>query len=267
MDALKRNNVHVIGEGERTFLLAHGFGCDQNMWQFLVPQLTGHGRLVLFDFVGSGRSDISAYSSERYSQLDGYARDVLEVMAHFADTPAVFVGHSVGASVGMIAADRQPELFSHLALVCPSPCFINDPPDYEGGFERSDLEELIDLMDQNYIGWAEYLAPLVAGADADQEIVGTLSGSFCSTDPIIARNFAMATFFSDQRALLPRIRQPSLILQSRTDTLAPVAVGRYMQQQIPNSHLVEVDAMGHCLHMTHPQQVSRALAQFLDPAP
>ncbi len=263
MNALQRNNVHVIGEGDRTFVLAHGFGCDQNMWQFLLPYLKKHGRVVLFDFVGSGKSDISAYSRQRYSRLEGYAQDILEVMEHFAETPAVFVGHSVGASIGVIAAHTQPERFSHLALVCPSPCFINDPPDYQGGFERADLEELIELMDQNYIGWANYLAPLVAGGDADQELVGTLSGSFCSTDPIIARNFAMATFFADQRGLLPHVRQPTLIMQSQNDTLAPVAVGRYMAGKLPHGKLVEITARGHCLHMTHPKPVSDALERFL----
>lgn len=263
MNAIQRNNVHVVGEGGRTFLLAHGFGCDQKMWQFLVPHLKKHGRLVLFDFVGAGKSDISAYSSERYSKLDGYAQDILDVMEHFAEQPAVFIGHSVGASIGMIAAHKRPNLFSHLALVCPSPCFINDPPDYQGGFERADLEELIELMDQNYIGWANYLAPLVAGADANQELVGTLSGSFCSTDPIIARNFATATFFADQRSLLPHIQQPTLIMQSLNDTLAPVAVGRYMADKLRNSELVEITARGHCLHMTHPKPVSEAFERFL----
>lgn len=263
MGAMERNNVNVVGEGERTFLLAHGFGCDQNMWKFLVPHLTMHGRLILFDFVGSGHSDITEYSTERYSALDGYAQDVLEIMEHFTEAPVELIGHSVGASIGMIAARAQPERFSHLMLVCPSPCFINDPPHYEGGFERADLEELIELMDQNYIGWANDLAPLVAGAGADQELVGTLSGSFCSTDPIIARNFATATFFADQRTLLPHIQHPTLVMQSRHDTLAPLSVGRYMADHLPVSRLVEIDARGHCLHMTHPAQVSSAVEQFL----
>lgn len=263
MDALTRNNVNVIGTGDRTFVLAHGFGCDQNMWQFLVPILKSQGRLVLFDFTGSGKSDISAYSSERYRTLEGYAADLIEVMEHFSEQPAVMVGHSVGATIGLIAADQRPELFSHLALVCPSPCFINDPPDYEGGFERADLQELLDLMDQNYIGWANYLAPLVMGADANDELVGQLSGSFCSTDPIIARNFAAATFFSDYRRLLPEIPHPTLVMQSMTDGLAPRSVGQYMADNLPNGVLREVDAKGHCLHMTHPNAVFDSVSEFV----
>jgi sigma-B regulation protein RsbQ len=219
-DVLIRNNVKLIGKGSKTLFLAHGFGCDQNMWRFLIPELAEHFKIVLFDYVGSGASDISQYSKKRYSQLEGYAEDIIEICEALKLTDAIFVGHSVSSIIGAIAAIEKPTLFSNLIMVCPSPCFLNFPPEYLGGFEKEDLEELLNLMDKNYIGWASYLAPLVMGTNNSDDLIGELSGSFCSTDPVIAKNFAEATFLSDYRYLLKEIKQPSLILQSENDALA-----------------------------------------------
>lgn len=258
-----RNNVTIHGTGDIVLVLGHGFGCDQRMWRMLLPELVEHYTVVLFDYVGSGKSQLSSFSKEKYSSLEGYATDVLDIVNTLNSKKVVFVGHSVSSMIGVIAALEEPDRFSDLVMICPSPCFINDLPDYEGGFERADLEELINLMDKNYIGWAEYLAPLVMGAKASPELIGELSGSFCSTDPIVAKTFAKATFFSDQRNLLPRCRTRTLILQSESDALASVGVGQYVHQNIHDSVLHIMKAEGHCLHMTDPKATGKLLTGFL----
>lgn len=249
-DVLLRNNVKIIGKGKRTLFLAHGFGCDQNMWRFLTPELAKHFTLVLFDYVGSGASDISQYDKKRYSQLEGYADDVIEICQALNLSNAIFIGHSVSSMIGAIAATKKTNLFSKLIMICPSPCFLNFPPEYFGGFEKEDLVELLNLMDKNYIGWANYLAPLVMGTTSSGELIGELTGSFCSTDPVIAKNFAEATFLSDYRSLLKEIKQPSLIFQSENDALAATTVGEFVASEIANSELKIIAADGHCLHMT-----------------
>ncbi|WP_137227099.1 alpha/beta fold hydrolase [Shewanella sp. MEBiC00475] len=262
-DVLIRNNVKVMGEGSKTLLLAHGFGCDQNMWRFLTPELAKHFTIVLFDYVGSGASDISQYNKSRYGQLEGYAEDVIDICDALQLTDAILVGHSVSSIIGAIAAIQKPELFSKLIMVCPSPCFLNFPPEYLGGFEKEDLQELLNLMDKNYIGWANYLAPLVMGTTHSDDLIGELSGSFCSTDPVIAKNFAEATFLSDYRHLLKQINQPSLILQSENDALAATAVGEFMASEIKHSELNIIAADGHCLHMTHPEAITRSIIEYV----
>jgi sigma-B regulation protein RsbQ len=261
-DVLVRNNVKLIGNGKKTLFLAHGFGCDQNMWRFLTPELVKHFTVVLFDYVGSGASDISQYDKKRYSRLEGYADDIIEICQALNLSEAIFVGHSVSSIIGSIAANQQPNLFSKLIMVCPSPCFLNFPPEYLGGFEKEDLLELLSLMDKNYIGWADYLAPLVIGSTNSNELIGELSGSFCSTDPVIAKNFAEATFLSDYRYILKDITQPSLILQSENDALAATFVGDYIQHQIPYSKLEVIQADGHCLHMTHPEKIVDLIIEY-----
>ena len=258
-----RNNVQLLGRGDKILVLAHGFGCDQNMWRFLLPGLLDRYRVVLFDYVGSGQSDPHAFTVERYSTLEGYAQDLNEIYGAFDLQEISFVGHSVSATIGMIAAANDPGRFSDLALICPSPCFINDPPDYHGGFEREDIADLLDLLDKNYIGWASHLAPIVMGLKTGDPLVAELSGSMCSTDPLIARTFAKATFLSDYRHLLPRVEHPALMLQSATDALAPPEVGEYMHAHMPSSRLRVIDAEGHCLHMTHPDAVLRELRAFV----
>jgi sigma-B regulation protein RsbQ len=261
---LSRNNVKVSGRGERTLLFAHGFGCNQNMWTRVTPAFEDSHRIVLFDYVGSGQSELRTFDPVRYSRLDGYAQDVLDVCDALNLTDnVVFVGHSVSCSVGMLASIARPGLFQRLIMVGPSPSFLNDPPAYHGGFEREDLEGLLALMDQNYIGWANYLAPVVAGQSGQGMVAGELTDSFCSTDPTAARVFARATFFADNRADLPKVAVPSLILQHREDSLAPLSVGEYLHQHLNNSRLQVLDVAGHCAHMSHPDLVVSAMRNEL----
>lgn len=260
----KRNNVTIHGTGDKTLMLGHGFGCDKRMWRFVLPALSARYTVVLFDYVGSGNSELNSFNIEKYSSLNGYARDVVDIVDAFELENVAFVGHSVSSIIGLIASMDVPDAITELIMVCPSPCFLNHEPDYEGGFDRSDLEELIQLMDKNYIGWANYLAPLVMGSNASQALTGELSGSFCSTDPVAAKTFAKATFFSDHRDLLAQSTVRTLILQSAADSLASVKVGNYMHQKMANSELTIIEAEGHCLHMTDPEVTSDLIEKFVD---
>ncbi len=263
-----RNNVNVSGKlNGPIVILAHGFGCDQNMWRFMLPELEKIHKVVLFDYTGSGKSVLADYSTERYSTLEGYAEDITDIIDELQLDEVTIIGHSVSAIIAAIAYlsyGNTTQKIKRIIMVCPSPCFLNIPPDYEGGFEQSDLEELIQLMDKNYIGWANYLAPLVMGSSQSPELIGELSGSFCSTDPVIAKIFAKATFFSDYRHIVQDILCPTLILQSSSDALAHVGIGEYMAERIPNSQLMVVKAEGHCLHMTHPLDITPAICQFIE---
>lgn len=261
-DVIRRNNVKVFGSGTRPMLFAHGFGCDQNMWRFLTPAFERDYRIVLFDYVGAGRSDISAFDAERYSTLAGYAQDVLDVCAALDLHDVIFVGHSVSSMIGVLAAKREPQLFSMLLMVSPSPRYINDDG-YVGGFERADIEGLLELMDKNFMGWAGFLAPMVMQNEEKTELNAELYESFCSTDPTIARSFAQTTFFSDNRADLPDVPVPSLILQCAEDAIAPVEVGHYLSRTLPDSTLRLMKATGHCPHMSHPDETIRAMKEYL----
>jgi sigma-B regulation protein RsbQ len=263
MQILTRNNVHVHGDTGPVILYAHGFGCSQNMWSRVTPAFENTHRQVLFDYVGSGQSEIGAFDTKRYSTLSGYAQDVLDVCDALELTrDVIFVGHSVSASIGLLASIARPQLFSRLILVGPSPCFLNDPPDYMGGFETEDLEGLLALMDQNYIGWANYLAPVVAGENNGVSVSGELSDSFCSTDPVAAKVFARATFFADNRRDLHKVNCPSLIIQHNKDSLVPLAVGDYLHSQLKNSTLSVIDVVGHCAHMSHPEVVVKEMQKY-----
>ena len=257
-----RNNVVIRGEGTQPMLFAHGFGCDQNMWRFVAPAFEADYRVVLFDYVGSGKSDWSAYDPQRYATLDGYARDVLEVCADLDLRDIVFVGHSVSSMIGVLAANAEPERFAKLILIGPSPRYINEG-DYVGGFERADIEGLLDTMERNYLGWASFLTPVIMKNADRPELTRELEASFCSTDPEIARRFAEATFFSDNRADLPRVRVPSLVVQCSDDAIAPVAVGEYTSRHLPDSTLRIMEASGHCPHMSHPEATVRAMKEYL----
>ncbi|MEO7270782.1 MAG: alpha/beta hydrolase [Vicinamibacterales bacterium] len=261
---IQRNQVTVSGRAQgKTVVFAHGFGCDQRLWRWVAPAFEDRYRVVVFDFVGSGRSDIEAYSRTRYAALDGYAQDVVEVIEAVGGDPVVFVGHSVSATTGVLAAIQRPELFSHLALVSPSPCYLNHPPDYRGGFERAEIEGLLDLMDKNPAGWAGFLAPLVMANPERPELETELRESFCTMDPRVARQFAEVTFFSDNRRDLGRLQKPTLILQCREDAVASPEVGQFVHQQIDGSRLVTLEAWGHCPHVSHPQETTAALREYL----
>jgi sigma-B regulation protein RsbQ len=259
---LARNNVNVRGAGTQPMMFAHGFGCDQNMWRFLTPAFEPDYRIVLFDYVGSGRSDVAAYDPERYATLDGYAQDVLDVVHALDLREVIFVGHSVSSMVGVLAANREPERFARLVLVGPSPRYVNDAP-YVGGFERAEIEGLLETMEKNYIGWANFLAPVIMKNPERPELGQELEASFCSTDPIIARRFAEATFFADNRADLPAVRVPSLILQCTDDVIAPAVVGEYVHRETPGSTLRHLAATGHCPHMSHPEETIAAIDAYL----
>ena len=261
-DVLRRNNVKVFGKGTQPILFAHGFGCDQNMWRFVTPAFEDDYRIVLFDYVGSGKSDLSAWDTNRYASLDGYADDVLDICRTLDLTNVIFVGHSVSSMVGVLAANRAPERFSRLIMVGPSPRYINDT-DYVGGFERTDIEGLLDLMDKNYIGWANFLAPVVMKNADRPELTEELHESFCSTDPKITRRFAETTFFSDNRADVLNLRVPSLIMQCSEDAIAPIEVGNFLLRTIPGSTLRLMKATGHCPHISHPDETIDAIKSYL----
>lgn len=268
MDVLKRNHVAVLGDKGPVLMYAHGFGCNQDMWNRVTPAFMGAYRQVLFDYVGSGKSDLTAFDVKRYADLQGYAQDILEICdALDIDKGVTLVGHSVSSSIALLASIARPELFDRLILVGPSPRFLNDPPAYMGGFDRQDLEGLLALMDQNYMGWANYLAPVVSGeatAGAGAEPVSReLSESFCSTDPVVARIFAQATFFADNRSDLEHVTTPSLILQHRYDALVPLEVGEYLRRHLRDSTLKVLDIAGHCGHMSHPSLVVDAMRIYL----
>jgi sigma-B regulation protein RsbQ len=264
---LSRNNVKVFGNGAQPMLFAHGFGCDQNMWRFLTPASGDEYRIVLFDYVGSGKSDLTAYDPERYSILDGYASDVLDICHALDLHDVIFVGHSVSSMIGVLAANREPEIFERLILIGPSPRYINDAPDYIGGFERSDIEGLLETMEKNYLGWANFLAPAIMKNPDHPELAEELEASFCSTDPVIARRFAEATFFADNRADLPLVRTPSLIMQCAEDIIAPNAVGEYLSRELPDSTLQFLRATGHCPHMSHPGETIAVMREYLQASP
>ena len=257
-----RNNVRILGSGSQTMIFAHGFGCDQNMWRYIVPAFEQDYRIVLFDYVGSGKSDISAYNASRYGSLNGYADDLLEICLDLDVKNAIFVGHSVSCMIGIIASIRNPSAFSKLILIGPSARYINDG-EYFGGFERSDIEDLLETMDKNYIGWANFLAPAIMKNPDRPELGEELANSFCSTDPTIARKFAEVTFLSDNRHDLNKVKAPSLILQCSDDLIAPFEVGNYLVDHIPLSTLKIMKATGHCPHMSEPAETISLIKGYL----
>jgi sigma-B regulation protein RsbQ len=261
-NVLQRNNVKVLGRGQQAIIFAHGYGCDQNMWRFISPAFLDTHKVILFDHVGAGGSDLSAYSRVRYGTLKGYADDVLELCRELGVTRSIFVGHSVSAMIGVLAAIAEPERFDKLVLIGPSPCYINDG-EYVGGFSRGDIDGLLDSLDSNYLGWASTMAPVIMG-NRDRPALGEeLANSFCRTDPEIARHFAHVTFLSDNRADLPKVRTPSLILQCSQDVIAPEVVGRYVHRHISGSHFVLLKATGHCPNLSAPEETLAAMRLFL----
>ena len=262
MSVQKRNNVNVAGEGPATLFLAHGFGCDQNMWRLMQPTYAKRYRTVLFDLVGSGGSDLSAYDKHKYNSLQGYADDVNEIVAEFGQGPAIFVGHSVSAMIGMLADLAAPGSMAAHAMIGPSPSYINDG-DYVGGFTRKDIDGLLETLESNYLGWSSTMAPAIMGAPGQPELGVELTNSFCRTDPEIAKQFARVTFLSDLRAQLPQLRTPALILQCSDDMIAPLTVGDYMKAKLPNGTLKVIKNVGHCPHLSEPGASTDALNEFL----
>jgi sigma-B regulation protein RsbQ len=263
MGVLQRNNVQVSGAGSQPMMFAHGFGCDQNMWRYVVPAFERAYKIVLFDHVGAGRSDISAYDRRKYGTLDGYAADVLEICRELELTDVIFVGHSVAAMFGILAAAQDPARFSKLVLVGPSPRYVNDG-DYVGGFSRQDIDGLLEALDSNYLGWSSTMAPVIIGNPDRPELGAELTNSFCRTDPEIASHFAQVTFLSDNRADLTKVTTPALILQCSDDVIAPDAVGDYVHRHMPSSRFVKMAATGHCPNLSAPAETIAAIKGFLE---
>jgi sigma-B regulation protein RsbQ len=262
MDVLQRHNVKVSGAGDRAMVFAHGFGCDQNMWRFVAPHFEDRFRVIVFDHVGAGGSDLSAYDPEKYASLQGYAQDVVEIARALDVRDGVFVGHSVSAMIGVLAAKAAPEAFRDLVLVGPSPRYINEDG-YVGGFSEPQIHELLEFLDSNHMGWSQAMAPVIMGNADRPELGEELTNSFCRTDPEIAKRFARATFLSDNRADLEGVNTRALILQCSEDVIAPREVGEYVHRMLPNSQLVIMKATGHCPNLSAPQETVEAIEAFV----
>lgn len=262
MSIEQRNNVKCLGDGPVTLMFAHGFGCDQNMWRLLAPRYANRFRTITFDQVGSGASDLGAYDRDKYAKLQGYASDMLEIIDSVSAGPVMLVTHSVSAMSGLLAGLQAPDKIVAHMMIGPSPCYLNDG-DYVGGFERSDIDSLLTMLESNFLGWSSNMAPLIMGAPDQPELAVELTDSFCRTDPEIAKHFARVTFLSNNRAELPRLSAPTLIVQSTDDIIAPMAVGRYMHRVMPNATLRIVENVGHCPHLSAPGETSAAMDEFL----
>ena len=258
MNTRLRNNVQISGRGTTPMVFAHGYGCDQNMWRLVAPAFENDYSVVLFDHVGAGKSDLSAFDPVKYRTLDAYASDLLEICAEFSLHDAVFVGHSVSSIIGILAALKEPSRFSALVLVGPSPCYFNDG-DYPGGFERSDIEGLLDFLDSNHLGWSAKMAPTIMGNPDRPELSTELENSFCRTDPEVARHFARVTFTSDNRQDLHKVQTPTLILQCSDDVIAQSAVGEFVHRAMPNSRIIYLKATGHCPQLSAPEETIDAI--------
>ncbi|WP_232628280.1 alpha/beta fold hydrolase [Methylobacterium sp. Leaf118] len=262
MSIVRRHNVKVAGSAGTAMVFAHGFGCDQNMWRFVAPAFEDRYRTVLFDHIGAGGSDPAAFDAVRYAVLDGYADDVVAICRAVSVTGGVFVGHSVSAMIGILAYKKAPELFESLILICPSPRYLDDT-DYVGGFSAAQVEELLDFLDDNQIGWSQAMAPAIM-AHADRPELGEeLTDSFCRMDPAIAKRFARTTFLSDNRADLADVQARCLVIQCAEDILAPAEVGAYMHRHLPNSTLAILDTTGHCPNLSAPKETIAAIEAFL----
>jgi sigma-B regulation protein RsbQ len=262
MTVVERNNVQLAGDGPRSMVFAHGFGCDQNMWRFVEPEFRGSFRTVLFDHVGAGNSDLTAYDAVKYASLEGYADDLVEIGRELKLKDAVFVGHSVSAMIGALASLKAPNLFESLVMVGPSPRYIDDG-DYVGGFSKTEIEELLVALADNHMGWSAAMAPAIMGNPDRPELAEELTNSFCRTDPEIAKQFARTTFMADNRADLPKISAHTLILQCSDDIIAATGVGQYVRDNVPNSEIVYLEATGHCPNLSAPREVVAAIRAFV----
>lgn len=263
-DILARNNVKVTGRGAQPMLFGHGFGCDQSFWRYVAPAFEDDYRVIQFDYVGSGKSDHGAYRSERYCSLRGYSQDVLDICQALNLKDVIFVGHSVSAMIGLLASLQTPGLFGRLILIGASPCYVNELPDYQGGFDRADLEGLLGLMEKNYLGWANYVAPVAMKNPDRPELALELEASFNANDHYIMQQFAQVTFLSDLRAELPRISVPALIMQTSADAFVPPHIASYLHQQLSGSTLAWMKATGHFPHLGFPEETIQIIQQYLD---
>lgn len=262
MEITKRNNVKIIGKGSQVIMFAHGFGADQNSWKGIIPAFIPDFKIILFDYVGSGNSDIGSYNASRYNNLSGYADDVIDICKALDLEDVIFVGHSVSSMVGVLASLKMPSLFKKIVFIGPSPRYINDEG-YYGGMEEPDLEALLEMMDSNYLGWAGNMAPAIVGNADRPEHWENLSASFCATDPNIAKQFARVTFLSDNRKDLPLLKIPSLTIQCRDDILTSETVAKYILKHTPGNKMVLLDSTGHCPHLTDTDNVIKTIKEFI----
>ena len=262
VEVKKRNNVRVRGTGEKVMIFAHGFGCDQNMWRLVTPAFENEYRVILFDHVGSGNSNIEAYNAKKYQHLDGYADDIIDILDDLKLKEVIFIGHSVAAMMGILAASKKPDLFSHLILVGPSPYYINEN-EYHGGFTKSQIEELLESLDNNHLGWSMAMAPIIMANTDKKELSDELANSFCRTNPEIAKQFARTTFLSDTRPVLQSVHIPCLILQCSEDVIAPTSVGEYLHDRLPASKIIFMKATGHCPNLSAPGETIDSIKSYL----
>jgi sigma-B regulation protein RsbQ len=263
VDAITRNAPSVTGKPDgQPLVFAHGFGCDSNMWRFIAPRFASEFKVVTFDHVGHGLGDSDGFDSERHSSLDGYASDVIDLCHALELRDVIFVGHSVSAMIGALASIREPDLFEKLVMIGPSARYIDDA-DYVGGFAEADILEMLDSLDSNYLGWSSAMAPVIVGNPDRPELGAELTASFCRTDPVIAKQFARVTFLSDNRDDLAEVSVPALVLQCRNDAIAPIAVGEYVRDHLPNARYELLDATGHCPNLSAPDATADAIAAFI----
>jgi sigma-B regulation protein RsbQ len=259
---IKRFNVNVIGAGKPTLLFCNGFNCNQHIWNYLTPALAGRHQLVLFDQMGTGDSDLSAYDAAKYASLAGYAQDVVDICQALELREVIIIGHSVGAMIALLAAIQAPQYFAKAVLIAASPCYLNEPG-YYGGFERADMLDLLAEMRGNYESWANTFATLLIGQDQPASLGYELAGYFCQADPSIAREFAHMGFLADNRADVPHLHLPTLLLQCSDDVAVPVEVGDYLLANLPQGQLITLRATGHCPHLSAPMEVLAALRDFI----
>ncbi len=262
VNIVQRNHVKVTGSGPVTLLFAHGFGCDQHTWRAVLPAFESRYQIVVFDYVGAGQSDLSAYDEQRYSTLEGYAQDVVDICKALHLTEVIFIGHSVSSMIGLLAAVQHPSLFRKIVFIGPSPRYINDEA-YYGGMELPDLEALLEVMESNYLGWSKNIAPAIMGNPDRPHLGEKLAESFCQTDPEIAKKFARVTFLSDNRKDLPQLRIPSLTIQCDDDILASPTVAEYIREHTPGNEMILLNSGGHCPHLSDPQGVIQAIQNFI----
>lgn len=253
----------MLGKGNQPILFAHGYGCDQNMWRFVYPAFEEDYKVVLFDHTGAGNSDESLYSYEKYNSLEGYTEDILEICEELELQNVILVAHSVSSMIAVLAANKEPKRFSKLILIGPSPRYINDG-EYMGGFNKEDIEELMEALDSNYLGWAANMAPVIMGNGDKPQLGEELTNSFCRTNPEIAKQFARVTFLSDNRKDLSFVDLPTLVMQCSEDVIAPREVGEYVHKNIKNSSLRILEATGHCPNLSAPEETIMVMKEFLE---
>lgn len=263
MTATQRHNVKVFGNGSKPMLFAHGYGCDQKMWRYITPAFQEDYKIILFDHMGFGESDVSSYSISKYASLEAYADNVLEICEELNLHDVIYVGHSVSAMIGVIASVKQPERFSKLVLIGPSPCYINEE-NYTGGFTEESIQGMLRTLESDYLNWSHTMAPVIMGNPERPELGQELADSFCHSNQEIAKDFARITFLSDNRSDLPKVTTDTLILQCSEDVIAPEVVGQYVHEHIPGSKLVLMEAVGHCPNLSAPDETIAAIKNFIE---